>query len=619
MTGGYMGKILFVNLSTGEINEETPDEQLYRDFIGGYGVGARILYSRQKAGADPLGVDNILGFVTGLLTGTPAITGARYTIVAKSPLTGTWGDANSGGDFGPYLKFSGYDAVFFTGTSQKPVYLLIDHGKAELRDAGRLWGRDAFETEDIIMSQLGKDTHVACIGPSGEKLSLISSIMNNKGRAAGRSGLGAVMGSKKLKAVAVKGSMEVPLADGEQVREVRRKHLYELMHPRKKPRTPLEDFRKYGTSGSTHEAVEDGDAPVKNWGGIGVIDFPNAIAISRDNVFKYKAGGYACWRCPIGCGGTMKEGTGKYVYAAGAHKPEYETLNAFGAMCLNDNIKSIIKVNDICNRYGLDTISAGCAIAFAIECFENGLISNKGTEGIELTWGNHEAIVAMTEKLAKREGFGSILADGVRAAAGKIGKGTEQYAIHIEGQEMAMHDPKLSNEWILAYKMDATPGRHTQGWSASIRPGMEKPPEEKVGERHKMGSNLMHVVNAAGLCFFGFMRQNAPFVPEMLSAVTGWPISMDDVLLAGERIANIRQAFNVREGIISPIEREVHGRVLGKPPQKEGPLAGVTIDVESMEKQYFEAADWDPATGKPSREKLVQLGLDDVGQELWPQ
>ncbi len=613
-----MGKLLFVNLSNGEIKEEIPDEQLYRDFIGGYGIGARILYSRQKVGADPLEADNILGFVTGLLTGTPAITGARYTVVAKSPLTGTWGDANSGGDFGPYLKFSGYDAIFFTGISQKPVYLLIDHGKTELKDASHLWGRDTFETEDMLISELGKDVHVARIGPSGENLSLISSIMNNKGRAAGRSGLGAVMGSKKLKAVAVKGSIEVPLADRERVNEVRRKHLYELSHPSRKRRHPLEDFRQYGTSGHAHEAVEDGDAPVKNWGGVGVKDFPDAMAISRDNVIKYKAGGYACWRCPMGCGGHMKEGAGKYAYAAGAHKPEYETLAAFGAMCLNDNVESIIKANDICNRYGLDTISAGCVIAFAIECFENGLISNKDTDGIELTWGNHEAIVAMTEKLAKREGFGEILADGVRLAAGKMGKGAEQYAIHIQGQEMGMHDPKLHNEWILAYKLDATPGRHTQGWSDSIRRGMEEPPEEKVGERHKMGSNLIHVVNSAGLCFFGFMRQNAPFVPDMLSAVTGWPMSMDDVLLAGERIANIRQAFNAREGAISPIEREVSGRVLGRPPQKEGPLAGVTVDVEPMEKQYFTAADWDPATGKPSREKLLGLGLDDVAQELWP-
>lgn len=616
MFGGYMGKNLFVDLSTGKIQAEVPHEQLYRDFIGGYGVGARILYSRQNIGVDPLGAGNILGFITGPLTGTPALFGARYVVVAKSPLTGTWGDANSGGDFGPYLKFAGYDAVFFTGISPKPVYLLIDQGRAELRDAGHLWGKDTFETEDVLKSELGKEVHVACIGQSGENLSLISAIMNNKGRAAGRSGLGAVMGSKRLKAVALKGSMKVPLADVERIQELRKKYLYELTNP-SYPCPPLENEKKYGTSGAVHQAVMTGNAAIKNWGGIGVKDFPKSAAINGDILFKYKDKAYACWHCPIGCGGHMKKGTGKYKYAAGAQKPEWETLIAFGAMCINDHLESIIKLNDICNRYGLDTISTGCTISFAIECFENGLITRKDTEGIKLTWGNHEAIVAMTENLARREGFGSILADGVRAASKKIGEKSEKYAIHIEGQELGMHDPKLSNAWLLAYKLDATPGRHTQGWARTIRPDMEAPPKERVGERHKIGSNLMHVVNAAGLCFFGFERLTSQFVPEFLNSVTGWCIGIDEVLLAGERIANIRQAFNIREGI-NNLGRRVPNRVLGRPPQKEGPLAGVTINLEPMEKEYLAAADWDPISSKPSREKLLMLGLEDVAKDLLP-
>ena len=219
MVNGYMGKILFVNLSTGEMKEETPDEKLYRDYIGGYGLGARILYDRQKGGVDPLGPDNILGLVTGPLTGTPAVTGARYVAVAKSPLTGGWGDANSGGYFGPYLKFAGYDAVFFEGISEKPVYLHIDNGKAELKDAGHLWGKDTYETEDALKAEYGKDTHVACIGPAGEKVSLISCIITKRGAAAGRSGLGAVMGSKKLKAVSVTGNMEVTITDKARMEE----------------------------------------------------------------------------------------------------------------------------------------------------------------------------------------------------------------------------------------------------------------------------------------------------------------------------------------------------------------------------------------------------------------
>jgi aldehyde:ferredoxin oxidoreductase len=220
--------------------------------------------------------------------------------------------------------------------------------------------------------------------------------------------------------------------------------------------------------------------------------------------------------------------------------------------------------------------------------------------------------------MAKREGLGALLADGSRVAARKLGKGTERYSVQIQGQELGMHDPKLHEEYILAYKMDATPGRHTQGWSMMVKPGMDEPPKENVGARHKMGSNHMHVVNAAGLCLFGFFRMKAPFLPEMISAVTGWSLSMEDVLMAGERISNIRQAFNAREGALSPIRREVHGRILGRPPLKEGPVAGVNIGVEKMENQFYSEADWDPDTGRPSREKLIQLGLDDVAKELWP-
>ena len=427
MANGYMGKMLFVDLSTGKIEEEALDEKLCRDFLGGYGIGARIIYSRQKAGVDPLGPDNIFGFTTGPLTGTPAPFGSRYTVVGKSPLTGTWGDANSGGFFGPHLKFAGYDAVFFKGISEKPVYLFIDNGKAELRDATHLWGKDSNETEDILRDELGKKVEVACIGQAGEKLSLISCVMNNKGRAAARSGLGAVMGSKRLKAVAVLGNMEVPLADKKKVGDLRKEYqkafdgmMYEMM-------------KNYGTCGGTAQSAQVGDSPVKNWSGAGIVDFPNASAVSDDAIIGLQRKRYACYRCSVGCGGLMKAGK-EYDYEEGAHKPEYETLAAFGSMLLNDNAESIIMANDICSRYGLDTISAGATIAFAMECYDNGLITKADTDGIELTWGNHRAIIAMTEKLAKREGFGDVLADGTKVAAERIGKGSDKYAMHAGGR-----------------------------------------------------------------------------------------------------------------------------------------------------------------------------------------
>ncbi len=600
MLKGYMSKILFIDLSSQRITEEVPDKQLYRDFLGGYGVGARILFSRQRVGIDPLGPDNTLGFVTGPLTGTPALTGNRYTVVAKSPLTGTWGDANAGGDFGPYLKFAGYDAIFITGASEKPVYLYVRDGKAELRDAGHLWGKDTYQTEDMLKSQLGVETRVTCIGQAGEALSLISCIINNKRRAAGRSGLGAVMGSKRLKAVAVSGGMEVPLADVERIKALRSQYLSEL---RKDEFAQI--LQRFGTGGGTAALAYKGDSPVKNWGGVGERDFPNAEAIGGDSVLQLQEKKETCWHCPVGCGGYMKAGR-EYPYAAGAAKPEYETACAFGTMCLNSNLESIIMANDICDRYGLDTISAGGVVAFAIECYENGLISKEDTNGIELRWGNHQAIVAITEKIAKREGFGDVLADGVKLAAERLGKGTTEYAIHIGGQELPMHDPKYAPSYATSYTIDATPGRHTQGSSNSSK-----------GEDQKTENTLCQAKNAAGICLFA-EAIDADGLSQFLTAVTGHPYTVEAVYEVGERISNIRQAFNIREGI-NPLERHVPDRVLGRPPQQEGPLAGITVDLHTRLSNYLRAMDWNPETAKPSKQKLQQLGLGDVSAVLWPE
>ncbi|MFC2069845.1 aldehyde ferredoxin oxidoreductase family protein [Chloroflexota bacterium] len=602
MIGGYMGKILFVNLSTGNIREETPEESLYQDFVGGYGIGARILYSRQKAGVDPLGHENMLGFVTGPLTGTPAVTGARYQAVAKSPLTGGWGDANSGGYFGPHLKFAGYDAVFFTGIADKPVYLLIDNGKAEIRDAGHLWGKDCYETEDTMKAELGEDVESVCIGPSGEKLALLSCIITRKGAAAGRSGLGAVMGSKKLKAVAVRGNKKVSVADSEAVNRLRKEHVAEMKKVGPGGLSFLERQQKYGSSAMTVFSVQGGNAPVKNWGGVAVIDFPDASGLSGDAAIANVERRAGCWSCPVGCESRLKEGTGEYKYPAGTRRVEYETQAAFGSMCLNNNTESLNMLNHLCNSYGLDTMSGGSVIAFAIECYENGLISKKDTEGIELTWGNHRAIVAMTEKMAKREGFGDVLADGVKVAAEKIGKGADQFAVHIGGQEVGYHDPKLQRPGqpsAARYQMDATPGRHTQGFGPT---GFEG-----------------HIWNATGICVMGYFQlaDSKKYIAGYMSAVTGWDCSTDEILKIGERIATIRHAFNLREGI-NPLERRVHPRVIGDPPLKEGPLAGVTVDIGAQVRDNLKVLDWDLTTTKPSKKKLLELGLVDVAKDLWP-
>ena len=599
MSGGYMGKMLFVDLSTGAIEEEALEEKMCSDFIGGYGIGARILYSRQKAGVDPLGPENTLGMISGPLTGTLVPTGARYAVVAKSPLTGGWGDANSGGDFGPYLKFAGFDAVFFTGISPKPVYLIIDNGIAQLKDASHLWGKDSYETEDMLMAEYGKQSRVACIGPAGEKLSLISGIMTDHGSAAGRSGLGAVMGSKRLKAVVARGNMEVPITDKATLQNLRMEQIKEM----RAPGSHTIEMHQYGTSAGAYNSAHNGDSPVKNWGGIGIIDLPNRDGLHRD-VFAARVERLSgCWHCPVACKAILKAGEGEYQYAAGNRRPEYETLAAFGSNCGNSHGESISMVNDICNRAGLDTISGGTVIGFAIDLYENGILTKKNTDGIDLKWGNHQAMVAMTEKMVNREGLGDILADGVKIAADKIGKGAEKFAVHIGGQELGMHDPKIPRGVSAArYQMDATPGRHTANFGPA--------------------GFATHIVNMAGLCMFsgfgfGPPPEEAKRLVGYFNSVTGWNCSMDDLLKAGERVANLRHAFNLREGI-NELKWPVHPRIVGKPPQTDGPLVGVTADIEAQVYWCLGALDWDRVTTKPSKTKLLSLGLDDVAKELWP-
>jgi len=615
MLHGYIGRLLNVDLTHGKLEQETLDENICRNYLRTHGIGVKMLFDRQRAGIAPLAADSILGFVTGPLTGSPALFSARYEVVAKSPLTMAWAESNSGGDFGPYLKFAGYDAVFVSGIADKPVYLLIDNGKAELRPAAHLWGKDCTEVEDIIQAEFGKDTRVASIGPAGEKLCLISGIINDKARAAARTGVGALMGSKKLKAIAVRGQQKVSLADESKVRELRKKYLGTFSGPR------FERRKKYGTCIATEGNIISGDAPVKNWGGSWPVDFPNPKSIGGEAIIEYQQRKYGCWRCPTACGGLMKEGV-RYKYHAGAHKPEYETLAAFGSLCLNEDAESIVMANDICSRYGVDTISAGATIAFAIECYENQIISKADTDGIELTWGNAPAIIEMTEKLCKREGFGDILADGVQRAAERIGRGAVTYAIHVHGQEVPMHDPRKTPGWGTSYASDASPGRHTPGNEDNVFrvpdigvPEFDYQVYSDRGRAHMFGSNWFHIINASGTCLLGCMSMPASALADFLCAVTGMQLDMDDLLEIGDRISNLRQAFTIREGL-TPVSFDVPARILGMPSSESGPLKDVTVDIHTMVREYYEARDWDISTGKPSRRKLEELGLSDVARAI---
>ncbi len=611
----FNGKILTVDLSRGTIEAEKLSPDIYRKYLGGYGLGARLLFDRIPKGADPLGPDNILGLMPGLLSGT-SFFGSRYQAVAKSPKTGGWGDANSGGDFGPWLKNAGWDALLFSGISAKPVYLLINDDKAELHDATELWGMDAIVVEKKLKEMHGKKASVSCIGTAGEKLSLMAGICNDHGRLAARSGLGAVMGSKKLKAVVVLSSRTAILARDKEVQAKTRATLDQFVQPL------VGFFHAMGTPGIINSSAVSGDSPIKNWGGAGTVDFPQGAQMTGAAVAEKMEKPYGCWHCPVACGAESKESANpKYPYPRGTHRSEYETAAAFGGLILNDDIDSLQYVSHLCNAYGLDTIAAGAVIAFAMECYENGVITKEDTDGIELRWGDIDAAIAVLEKIDKREGFGDILADGIRKAAERIGPKSQPFAMEIAGEELPMHDPKLTPDFFTTYKLDPTPARHTQ-WDNTARPGWN--PGDRVNEReqaagraqfHKVSAEYLHVVNSAGLCFFVTMCGPNDQIHEWINAVTGWDMTIEELKKAGERIGNLRMAFEVREGN-NPAQRELPGRLVGSPPLEAGPHADFALDTATLQREYLAACDWDQDTCRPSRAKLDELGLQDVAKVL---
>ena len=664
------GKILNVRLSEGTVEPEEIPEETYRAYLGGYGLGARLLFDRVPQGADPLGPDNVLGFFPGLLTGTPLF-GIRYQAVAKSPKSGGWGDANCGGDFGPFLKHAGWDGLLIYGAAENPVYILIDDDKVEIKDASDLWGMLAIDVEDTLKERHGKKASVACIGPAGENLSYMAGICNERGRLAARSGLGAVMGSKKVKAIVCLASRNILAGDSKDVRMMVRQSLDEFVKP------VATFFRNYGTTGITAGSAMSGDSPVKNWGGVGSVDFPDAGLLSGDNFNAKMDKRYACWHCPLACGaesnawdeqesaaqariakrveertklqselsdGADEERTKaiqaaiqqldqkddsdgqiknnpKYPYPHHTHRAEYETAGAFGTMMLSADIDALQYANHLCNQYGLDVISAGATVSFAMECYENGIITKEDTGGLELTWGNADAIIELLQLIGKREGIGKIFADGIKPALEKLGPAAEPFAMEVGGEELPMHDPKLQPEFFTTYKLDPTPARHTQ-YEGNARPpwGVEAANRDRTvysgrGVHHKGASEYMHVVNATGMCQFIMMAGPNNRIPEWINLTTGWDTTPEEILKAGERIANLRMAFNIREGDIVT-KRRIPDRLIGKQPLEAGPHEGVTLDTEALEKDFLQACDWDLETAKPSKAKLEELGLKDVAEAI---
>jgi len=649
MAGGYTGKYCIVDLEFQTVETVEPGDAFYRKYLSGYGLGAAVIMERQKPGLDPLAPETYLGFCSGLLTGTKAFFSGRFMVVGKSPLTGGWGDANAGGFLSRELKRTGYDAIFFTGKAATPTWVDITEQGITFHDATNLWGKDIIETEQLIKDMIeDKWTQIASIGQGGENLSRISGIATDRGRIAARSGLGAVMGSKNLKAVAFHGQATIPVARPDDLKIINRKFLEDYKKSRLSDRLAVrylhtvskllgrtgisaspqptlmrELYKQYGTPGLIVYAVMTGDMPIKNWRGAGIADYSyeSAAKNSDKSVTRYQKRKYACQSCPLACGGIIDIAKGRFKGAQG-HKPEYETLGAFGGLLLNDDLDTIIEMNEICNRAGIDTISTGGVMAFAIECFENNLIDTTDTGGLKLEWGKPDVLIQLLDMIVHRSGLGDILADGVKAAAEKIGKGAEQYAIHAGGQELPMHDSRLDPGFAIAYDSEPTPGRHTI--SCYIYAGMfgvkqsfpaadfmirkAKGKTAKDVRRYAAGSFYMQLVNCAGMCIYGALTSRLPLV-DYLNAVTGWDLTPDAYFKTGKRILSLRKAFNVREGI-KPGDHALSGRAVGDTPLSSGPLKGVTIDIQKLRQEFFDTVGWDMATGGPTPAKMAELGIE---------
>jgi aldehyde:ferredoxin oxidoreductase len=614
MPNGYAGRILWIDLTRGEVREETPGDRYYRQFVGGRGIGVWTLLNHQAPKVDALGPANILGFTAGLLVGF--MPGAsRCSIVTKSPLTDGWGDSSLGGPFATKLKLAGFDALFIKGVAPHPVYLTLIDGKATLHDARHLWGKDAVETNEFLAGETaGARPGIVSIGPAGENRNLIAAIISSQGVAA-RSGVGAVMGSKLLKAIIIQGDTKVEASDGANAKMLQRDMFQNLGTTKV---MPLAKFRGNGTCLLFEDNVVSGGAPIKNWQFAGAEVMPTYKNLGR--LLEYRTRKMSCPGCPVACKGKIRNDQEPYQVGE-MEKPEYENLNAFGLLCLNDNLEAAIKANDLCNRYGMDTISAGTTVAFAMECFEEGLINEKDIGGVALTWGNADAILTMLEQMAMRRGFGAVLADGTRKAAERIGRGSERFAVNVHGSEPAMHNPRQfpGTGHIIGYCCDPTPGRHVQSRGISnIEVGKDLGPyPEFKGSKaamddfqakidvYRTGHSWFHFVEACGTCSF-VMNTGIPIV-DIVQAVTGWDITAEELLLTGERIQTMRQLFNFREGI-RPGDFKLPERLVEPPPT--GPGKEKRYRIDDIRRTYFQAMNWDPVTGEPAPKRLRELGLD---------
>ncbi len=619
---GYNGRILHVDLTTGDMRVEEPGETFYRTYVGGRAMVCYYLLHELPKGADPLGPENLLIFAPGVMTGTGLPGSGRHGVGGKSPLTGALGSAEAGGWWGSEFKRAGFDALVVTGRAETPVYLWINDGRAEIRDARELWGRLTADVEKAIRSELGDDRiRVAQIGPAGEKLVRYACIINNANRAAGRTGLGAVMGSKNLKAVAVRGTATLGAADIETVKRVSK---WLADNYRERPLASF--FVEAGTGSSVIPLNEGGTLPTRNFQDP---QFPHAEAIDNMTWLDTRiVARDTCPACPVSCKVTTElvEGEGEYVIDRTYGGPEYETLGAFGSDCGVNDYAAIAKANEICNAYGIDTISAGTTIAFVMECFEKGILTREDTGGLDLQFGNAAAMVNAVEMIVKREGFGNRLAEGSARLAKEIGNGAEQCTIHVKGLELPMHEPRAKFALGVGYEVSPTGADHCHNFhdmdfESPGNPierlgvfGITEPMDPYVLDSEKMKAfyyhtNFMHALDCAVIC--QFEPYHYPHIADALEGISGWDVDVEEVLHLGERAATLARLFNLREGIVAADD---------KLPErffeafKEGPLAGIAPTPEAVARarhMYYELMGWDPEEGVPQRERLEALGLEE--------
>ena len=609
----YAGKLVRIDLTSGSYQIEAIEDADVRRYLLGSGLAAKLFYQEMDPTLAPRHPSNPLFAFNGLLTGSFSPTGCRSSWCGRSPLTGLWNEANMGGHWGAELRFAGFDGVIVTGRAPEPVYLWLHNGQVEIRPAAHLWGRDHFDLFEQLRAETDPKAQVACIGPAGERQVPLANVMQGgqgHARTAGRGGMGAVLGSKNLKAIVVRGE-EKPHYPDPKAFQAFVKDINQFI---KENAIALSQL---GTAGGVPGTERTGDLPIKNWK-LGSWQ-EEAARISGQRIAETIFTRHThCFACPIGCGKIVKIEEGPYAGLYG-HGPEYETLAGFGANCLCDNLNAIAYMNDLCNRYGLDTISTSSVLAFAMEAYERGLISQKETGGLELTWGNAEAMIQAIHAIARREGIGNLLADGVRAAATRLGSEAEAFAVHVKGMEVPYHDPRAFVSMAANYATSSRGACHLEALSYWLGYGIRfagwyEPDEWDDHDSHGKGQaavdfqNYMAVYNPLGICkFLGRGKVGPGHVADLVNAALGWHWTLNDVLTTGERLFNLKRLINLRLGITRADDTLPH-RLLTEP-RPTGGAAGVLPDLDLLLEEYYRARGWTPE-GVPTQERLRALGLD---------